>query len=168
MPSQDVQVGGQVNNFAEALLTKRAGDGAFVQNDPVMYTLNLGTLQQGEPSALAELGVINDVLAPADDLNGTWSIMAADFNVSGFNPISDMATSSTMSGLSVEIETVMLGSFAGTIVLHPVGTNAGGFSGALPDVSIHLLGNIVPVPEPASFVLMLLGLVCVQMRRCRS
>jgi hypothetical protein len=49
----------------------------------------------------------------------------------------------------------MLGSFNGAIVLHPVGTNASGFSGPRPDVTIHLLGSVVPIPEPISLALLL-------------
>ncbi len=123
LPIQVVQVSGQVNNFAVADLAKLAGDGTFSMTGPSEFTLDLGMVIQGQPSLDAELGILNDVLAPADDLAGSFTLNAPDFTLSGFTPFTALAAGNTRGGLMVELDSSMVGMFSGQITLNPRSTN---------------------------------------------
>ncbi len=167
LPTQNIQVVAQVNNFAAADILKLAGDGTFTMTGANAFTLNLGTVVMGEPSLQAELGVINDAVAPADDLAGSFALAAPDFTLTGFNPFSGLAAGGTQGGLMVELDTDTIGMFSGQITLSPRSTNARPFSMDLAPITIQLQGEVVPIPEPASIVIALLAVAIagVWMRR---
>jgi hypothetical protein len=166
LPSQNVQVAGQVNNFAVADLAKLAGDGTFSMTGANQFTLDLGSAIQGQPALEAELGVINDVLAPADDLAGSFTLAAPDFTLAGFDPFMDLAAGSTRGGLFVELDTDTIGMFSGQITLSPRSTNSRPFSMDLAAVTILLRGEIQPIPEPATitFLMSLLAILAIRRR----
>jgi hypothetical protein len=85
----------------------------------------------------------NDVVGPADSLAGTWNLAgASDLGFTGFSPFANLSAGSTLSGLVVELETSTVGAFAGQLVLNSRSQNAGGFDGALADVTISFVGVI--------------------------
>ncbi len=115
----------------------------------------------GEPSLQAELGVVNDAVAPADDLAGSFALVAPDFTLTGFDPFSDddheaITAGNTRSGLMVELDTETIGMFSGQITLNPRSINARPFSLDLAPITIQLQGEVVPIPEPGT---LLIGLV---------
>jgi hypothetical protein len=159
LTSQTVNVQGQVNNFALADVAKLAGDGTFTMTGANEFTLNLGSAIQGQPALEAELGVINDVLAPADDLAGSFTLNAPDFTLTGFDPFNAdddeaITAGSTRSGLMVELDTDTVGMFTGQIILNPSSINASPFSMDLVPITINLRGAVQPIPEPATVTLL--------------
>jgi hypothetical protein len=155
LPSQTVNVQGQVNNFAVADLAKLAGDGAFTRTGTNNeFTLDLGRAIQGQPALAAELGVINDVLAPADDLAGSFTLAAPDFTLDGFDPFTALAAGNTRGGLMVGLDTDTVGMFSGQITFNPRSTNPSPFSMDLAPITILLRGEIQPIPEPATISLL--------------
>jgi hypothetical protein len=68
-----------VNNYATATIQELSGGGTFNQTGTT-YTLNLGTLAQGTSQAPIDLGILNDVLGPADLQSGSFAVS----NSSGF------------------------------------------------------------------------------------
>jgi hypothetical protein len=165
LPIEVVQVSAQVNNFAVADLAKLAGDGAFSMTGPSEFTLDLGSTIQGQPSLDAELGVINDVLAPADVLAGSFTLAAPDFTLSGFDPFTGLAAGSTRGGLMVELDTNTVGAFTGQITLNPRTTNPRPFTMDLAPITILLRGDVQPIPEPATITLLIALLALPAARR---
>jgi hypothetical protein len=165
--SQIVNVQAQVNNFAVADLAKLAGDGTFSMTGTNEFTLNLGTATQGNPNLQAALGVINDVLAPADELGGSFTLAAPDFTLSGFDPFTGLAAGGTRRGLSVALNTSMVGMFSGQVTLNPRSTNARPFSMDLAPITIRLLGEVQPIPEPATLSILIIALVATTALRAR-
>jgi hypothetical protein len=165
LTSQTVNVQGQVNNFAVADVAKLAGDGTFSMTGASEFTLDLGTVIQGQPSLDAELGIINDVLAPADDLAGSFTLAAPDFTLTSFDPFTGLAAGSTRGGLMVELDTSMVGMFSGQITLNPRSTNPRPFSMDLSPITIRLVGEVQPVPEPATIALVIALLAFAALRR---
>ncbi|MBI4581546.1 MAG: choice-of-anchor D domain-containing protein, partial [Planctomycetes bacterium] len=155
--TQNVSVVAQVNSFAEALFSKVSGDGSFLMNGPTDYALDFGTVLQGTPSPAAGLSLLNDVLAPADDLAGSYVLAAPGFLLSGFGAFSGLAAGSSILGLDISLDTSTLGSMTGTVTLMPRSENLSGFSGPQPDVVIHLSGNVVPEPSGIALCLLFTG-----------
>ena len=156
LASQNVLVNAQVNNFAAAQPLLLSGDGTFGMTWENEYQLDLGTVPQNDPNLSAVLGILNDVLAPADQLAGGFTLSAPDFLLSGFNSFVGLAPGNTNGGLMVGLDSSTVGMYSGQIVLHPTSTNPRPFSMALPDITINVLGEVTAVPEPASAVLLLM------------
>jgi len=159
-----IALSAQVNNYANPVFNKTSGDGIFGRSG-LNFTLDFGNvlLNSGIESAL--LAVLNDVAAPADLLDGSFTFdfgTTQDFLLSGYNPFKDIAAGGSFGGLSVELDTSNLGNFTDSIILHSLGHNASGFRGELPTISLVLHGNVIEgggeVPEPATWLLILSGL----------
>lgn len=94
-----------------------------------------------------------------------------DFAESGFTPFTDLAAGQNTGPLMLSFNTASLGSFSDTILLHGTGHNASGFSAPIGDIELIVRGTVVSqgdntVPEPATFALLLAGvLVLAAMRR---
>jgi len=159
LASQFVQVTGQVNNFAAAALQKLAGDGSFSMTGENEFKLDLGTVAKGGTNPMAELGILNDVLAPADDLSGSFALTASDFLLSGFDPFTGLAAGDTHGGLLIGLDSATIGMFSGQIVLHPKSVNPQPFSMDLPSITIDLMGEVTAVPEPSATALVVFGLI---------
>ncbi|HEY3392865.1 MAG TPA: choice-of-anchor D domain-containing protein, partial [Lacipirellulaceae bacterium] len=165
LPLQVVNVQAQVNNFAVADVAKLAGDGTFSMTGASEFTLDLGTVIMGQPSLQAELGIVNDVLAPADDLAGSFTLAAPDFTLAGFDPFNGLAAGSTRGGLMVEFDTSMVGMFSGQVTLNARSTNPRPFSVDLAPITIRLRGEVQPIPEPATLTLLIALLAFPVLRR---
>ena len=162
LTSQNVALNAQVNNYAKAGLAKTGGAGSF-SGGAMSYTLNFGTLVQGMAGLSSLLAVQNLALGPADLLAGTFNLgtvgLSDNFSVSGFGGFAGIAAGDSSGGLNVNFGSGILGSFDKIIALSPVGSNASGYSGALDSVQLHLVGNVVAVPEPGTYLLMFTGLL---------
>ena len=142
LASQTVNVLATVNNFAVADVVKTGGVGTLTPTGAHEFTLNLGSTFEGRGSLTAQLGVVNDVAAPADSLAGSFTLAAPAFDLSGFTPFSNLAAGATQGGLMVTLGSTTTGSFAGQITLAPQSTNPRPFSMDLPTVTINLTGVV--------------------------
>ena len=142
LASQTVNVSAQVNNFALPKPVKAGGDGAFVMTGLNDFTLNFGTVVEGTGVFTAELGVLNDVAAPADSLAGTFAVDALGFSTIGFDSFADLAAGSTHGELFVGLDTATPGTLSGVITLMPRSTNPNPFSLDLPAMTLHLTGFV--------------------------
>jgi hypothetical protein len=135
-------VQGTVNNYAVANVIKQSGSGTFGPAGLNQYTLNLGSIVQGQAALSATLGVSNMAAAPADNLAGSFALSAPDFGLTGFTPFSGVAAGATQGGLVVSLEDSDVGTFNGQITLQPVSTNPQPFSQNLPLITINLIGEV--------------------------
>ena len=171
-----VQLMAQVNEFANPVFEFINGDGAL-GGGGTDFLLDFGNIVQNG-QATAELGIRNDVPAPADDLNGAFEIAGAGlFNLMNFDSFSSLSATGLLSDLFVSLTTsgLGLGLFSGDLLFNPFGTNASGFRGALAPITLAFRGNVVDsppaVPEPGTFVLFVLGVMIlggVTIRRNRA
>ena len=85
-----VALRGQVNNYAEASLTK-SGAGTLMQTGHT-YTLDLGTLALGTGAQHTSLAVLNSALGPADVLSGDFDLAGVGdgFVLSGFGSFANL------------------------------------------------------------------------------
>ena len=166
--TETVQFIGTVNNFADPTVVQLAGVGTLSETSPDEYLLDFGTLLQGDPSVQGELGLLNDVLGPADTLAGEFNLLGSAFTLNGFGPVGDIAAGETEGGFLVGIDTATAGLFSTSILFNPFSENASGFSGALDQVTINVRANVTAnaVPEPGSIaVLTIVGLGAMLRRR---
>ena len=113
---------------------------------------------------MAELGILNGAIGPADLLGGSFDLfgVGAGFAFAGFGPFADLVAGAAFGGLGVLFDDDATGPFVATLVLHAFGSNASGFIGALDDTTLVLRGdvfNVAAVPEPETYALMLAGLL---------
>ncbi len=144
LPSQVLTATGQVNNFAAAQFLFDSG-AATLAGSGTAYTLNFGLRTIGEALPQAQVKLRNTAAAPADTLAGSFSLNAADFNLSGFNNFTGINAGQDLTPLIVALQTDALGDFSETIILDPRSQNTSGFNGALPSITLTLHG-IVAVP----------------------
>ena len=163
----------QVNEYANAELRKTAGQGSLsrVATDIV---LDFGNLLQGSGVQTATLDVFNDVIGPADLLDGLFNFLDIDdFSFTGFTSFADLAAGDSLQDLMVSFDTSSLGSFSDTILLRTIGHNSSGYSAALNDITLSIRGNVFApgtIPEPKQLLLLCIGLVALlaaQRRRPR-
>jgi hypothetical protein len=144
LTSQTVNVQAQVNNFASAHIFKVGAGGTLTFNGPNQFTLNLGTTVQGGSDLSAQLGVLNNVAAPADSLGGAFNLAAPGYTLAGFESFSDLAAGASRSGLMITLDSATAGTITGLITLSPQSTNPRPFSMGLPNVTINLTGVVQP------------------------
>jgi hypothetical protein len=166
LADQIIDVDAVVNNYANAAILMKSGDGTF-SGGGTHYSLDFGTINSGSGSVLAGLSVLNDVLGPADLLKGGFDITAGSYVLSGFDSFSDVAAGAEFDGLSISLSKDLPNdTYAGSFLLHPRGANAGGYDEALPDITVEFTGTIIP--EPATLALVLAGLGVLIGRRRRA
>lgn len=160
LPSQNVSVLGQVNNYAAVGLTQTGGAGNF-SGSGTNYVFDLGTITFGTGSASGSLSLANTGgnAAFTDYLSGAFNLAGVtNFTLTGFNSFSGLQGGSSL-GLGVTLNNNALGSFDQYVTLTPTGYNAGGYSGGLSPITLELKGNVVAaVPEPASYAMFIAGL----------
>jgi hypothetical protein len=159
--SVDVALSAQVNNFAVAALAQTGGAGSFSGGGTV-YTLDLGNIVEGQGLFTSVFQVANAAVGPADLLSGSFDLSAlagTPFAASGFGSFSGIVAGGAVGGLTVSFDTSTIGDYSGVIVLSAVGSNASGYSGALPQIELRLEGTVVAVPEPSTYALMAMGLL---------
>ena len=161
--SSTIALKGQVNNYAEAALTKSGAGQLSVSNHT--YTLDFGNILLGSGDLSASLAVLNGAIGPADLLSGSFDLngVGPGFTLSGFGSFADLIAGDSFGGLSVVFASQAQGVFLSSLVLHTTGSNASGFIGQLDDTTLVLRGNVgvVAVPEPGTYVLMFAGLLVV-------
>ncbi len=171
LSDKTVTLTADVLNFAVAALQKNSGSGNFTFSG-TSATLDFGSINSGD-SISAVLAALNNVLAPADTLGGTWSIVTQDaaFTLSGFSsPLGAITAGQAGSSLGVSFSSVIAGEHTEQLVLDPTSSDNAPFTGPLPDVTLTIDVNVNPssVPEPASLVLFLAAAPALLRRRRRQ
>ena len=169
---------GTVNNYASDTFSKSNGAGTLTQNGTI-FTLDYGTVMQNSGTKTTSLVASNNATGPADLLNGMFQFLdPADFGETGFGSFTNLAAGSSDGPLMFSFSSATIGSFMDTIVLHGIGTNGSGYSGAIGDIELVIRGTVngagvitppnTNVPEPDSLLLLGLGLPLLFLRRGRK
>jgi len=162
LASAEVALTAQVNNLAAGGLAKTSGAGSF-SGGAANYTLNFGTLVEGDSGLSAGLQLTNVTSGPADALAGSFDLSGvlsgSVFTVAGFGDFSGLEAGSVLSGLTVNFGSGQLGTFDQVIVLNSLSTNGSGPDLTLGGIQLHLQGTVVAVPEPGTYLLMIGGLL---------
>jgi PEP-CTERM motif len=158
-----VALHGQVNNFAEASLTK-TGAGTLSRSGNT-YTLDFGTLSPGAGPQSTSLAVLNSAIGPADLLSGSFDLggVGPRLTLAGFGSFANLVAGASFGGLDVTFDDDAAGAFLATLVLQASGSNASGFEGRLDDTTVVIRGEVAvaAVPEPGTYALMISGLLVV-------
>ncbi|WP_210254935.1 VWD domain-containing protein, partial [Methylocapsa sp. S129] len=109
------------------------------------YTLDLGTLVQGETIPYLQLAVLNGATAPADELGGTISAggTGSGFILTGGGALSPIAAGEDYANLHAVVDTSTVGQNSETITLLPTDVNASGYSAALSNLTLTIDDTII-------------------------
>ena len=159
-----VALHGQVNNFAEASLTKTGG--GTLSRSGNTWTLDFGTIVLGSGDRNASLAVLNSAIGPADLLSGAFDLggVGDGFALAGFGSFANLIAGASFGGLGVMFDDGTAGAFAATVVLHASGSNASGFVGRIDDTTLVIRGDVATVaavPEPETYLMLVAGLAAV-------
>ena len=147
---------------------KQGGAGSLTRLGDV-FTLDLGNVLLGG-SISTSLAVLNDVLGPADLLDGSFDLSGVDdFVLSGFTSFAGLGAGDLFGGLLAALNGQSLGVFTDTIGLTALGHNASGFTEPF-NLALVLRGTVVSsqVPEPGSVALVALALATLAGLRRRA
>ncbi len=151
LPStRTVHVNGTVDNFAVSQVEKLSGDGTLTLVNGV-YVLNLGTTALGGADLTADLGLLNAAFGPADVLGASFGLQSGDpeYANSSVGAVNGIGAQSSAAIGSVDLKTTVAGTFTETLNVYPVGSNASGYSGALPVETVQIIGTVTaPPPAP--------------------
>ena len=137
-----------VDQYAQAAFEDVSGAGDFT-NSGTAYTLNLGTVLQGSAPLTANLGVINAAIGPADTLSGQFVTSGAGaLSVTGLTAFSGLAAGQADTAIEVALGTATTGTFTQTVTLTATGSNASGYSGALPTEVLTITGTVAADTAP--------------------
>lgn len=107
------------------------------------WTLDLGTLAQGSSAGTADIAVANGASGLADQLAGSFDVTGSGFAVSGAAPFGTLADDgSTTTPIAITPNTMQAGTHTETILLAPTGSNASGYSAALPGQTLTVSDTV--------------------------
>ena len=134
-------VAGQV---AVPVFATLADLGNFTQTGSA-YTLDLGSLIQGQTLSALQFAVENAADAPADDLRGTFSAVdTSALTLSGIGPLTPIAAGGgEYSGIYAAINTTTLGLQSETLTFTPLDVNATGYQRTLPTLTLTIKDDVV-------------------------
>ncbi len=139
---QVVPVAIAVQNFAKPVFEDVSNVGSFTGGGTA-YALDLGSIPQGVGAFVVNLGVLNDVPSPADDLSGSLTAIGSSaFTNSGLAAFSGLAAGQANVAPTVTLATSAPGTFTETITLTPTGSNPSGFSAVLPAETLTITGTV--------------------------
>ncbi len=139
-----VSVRATVDNYANAALAEVSGPGTLTHSSQT-YTLNLGVITQGSGPVSVVLEALNSASGPADLLGGTFQVSGSSaFSNNGFNSFASLGAGEADTSPTVTLNTANAGTFSESVTLMPVGSNASGYSGALPDETLIIEGTVAP------------------------
>lgn len=152
---ETVSLFAQINSYADPELVSIDGDGTFAGTDN-NFVLDFGTVFLNSDVLSAELGLLNNVVAPADAVRGSFSFGSMSATYTGFDTFSDLAALDLLSGLMVDLDLIAIGSLEDIITVNLFGFNASGFDQALAPIQLTVLANVIaaPVPLPAPLFLL--------------
>jgi T5SS/PEP-CTERM-associated repeat protein len=138
-----VTVSGTVDNYATAQIVRSGGAGTLTRSGTA-YTLNLGSIAQGASAVVADVGVENTAVGPADRLGGSFTVSGTtSFGNSGFAAFSGLGAGAGETSQVVALNTGTAGVFSETITLLGTGSNASGYSGTLAAEVLTVTGTVV-------------------------
>jgi hypothetical protein len=138
-----IALSGTVDNYATATIEDLAGGGSFTQNGS-LFSLNLGAVALGSSVKVASLGVLNSAAGLADLLSGSFAVGGSGFINNGLTAFTGLAAGQADIVPTISLTTGTLGTFTETITLLATGSNASGFSAALPREVLTVTGTVVP------------------------
>ena len=139
---QLVPVAIAVQNFAKPVFEDVSNIGSF-SGGGTAYALDLGSIPQGVGAFVVNLGVLNNVASPADDLSGSLTAIGSSaFTNSGLAAFSGVAAGQANVAPTVTLATSAPGTFTETITLTPTGSNPSGFSAVLPAETLTITGTV--------------------------
>jgi hypothetical protein len=142
LTGQTVAVSGIVDNYAVANFEDPNGPQITASGGSLV--LNLGTVVQGGTALSTTLGVLNAATGPADLLGGSISSSAGPgFTNGGFGAFSGLGAGQDERAQTVSLSTGAAGTFSETVTLTASGSNASGYSGALPTETLTVVGTVV-------------------------
>jgi hypothetical protein len=165
--AQSVALMGTVNNLARALF-ENVGLFGTLSGSGSAFLLDFGDLGLSAlgSTLTANLGIRNGASGPADNLDGFFSdISAGSFALAGFDPFFDLIAGDLLTGFDVSINTagLGLGTFTGGLQLNPFSSFAGLDDLALAPIQLafrfDVVDDTVSVPEPPTYMLLLVGLM---------
>ncbi len=133
-----------VDNYANPVFDDVSNIGTFT-NSGTVYALNLGTISQGSGSLVFDLGVLNDVIGPADLASGSLQASGASaFSVSGPETFPDLVAGQSAVASTVTLSTSSPGTFSETFTLAATNSNNSGYSATLPGETLTVTGTVAP------------------------
>ena len=126
-------------------LLKLTNVGTLTEVSPTAYTLNLGTLTQGQTVAQVQLGIANQASAPADSLSGTFGApTGTGFLVVGNSLPGAIIAGHQYDGLYVAPQTTTAGPNTETLVFNATDVNGSGFVAPLSPITLTITDTVVP------------------------
>jgi|JI10StandDraft_1071094.scaffolds.fasta_scaffold01355_3 hypothetical protein len=162
----------QVNNYAKPTFSKTSGAGSL-GGSGFDFLLDFGTLTAGSGMVSALLQLANDVVGPADLLDGAYSFALNEFLKSGFASFADLRAGEAQVGLEIAFDALNVGSFSDTIVLSAVGHNGSGYSAAFQDIRLTVQARVQAgggnqIPEPGTLLLLTIAMAIIVLQRRRG
>ena len=119
------------------------------------------------------LQLANDVVGPADLLDGAYSFALNEFLKSGFASFADLRAGEAQVGLEIAFDALNVGSFSDTIVLSAVGHNGSGYSAAFQDIRLTVQARVQAgggnqIPEPGTLLLLTIAMAIIVLQRRRG
>jgi hypothetical protein len=158
--AQNVTVNGQVNFFADPVITFKSGSATLIKTDPTHYTLDFGTLQRFQGTVSVSFGVqnfLNDATFQ-DTLGGTFNTAGVThYSLTGFptnNTFSGIAPGSSLDPTISFDPNRLNGPYAESIFLTVTSANSSTTSN-LPTIEIDIYAQVIP--EPSTWLLVLGG-----------
>jgi autotransporter-associated beta strand protein len=138
LASQTVALTGTVDNYATAALALAGGSGTLTGSG-TQYTLDLGNIISPQT---AHLEVLNTATGVADALTGYFTGGGGPaFSNNGFGSFSGLTAGQADTAPSITISPFG-GDVSETLVLNVGGTNASGYFGALPAITLTVIGSM--------------------------
>ncbi len=160
--SQNVLLAGTVNNLAMPVFTRFGSALAF---DSVLggYVFDVGRVTEGGLLSLGGFGVGNLVFGPADDLSGlVTDPLGGVFSLAAAFDIGLLTAGEVSAPFSILLDRSTPGRFTGQFSFTGLGTNASDPFRLGTSATLFLRAQIDPdpgeVPEPSTWVLMLMGM----------
>ena len=142
LASDNVAVRVAVDNYAVADITEVSGGGTLSGTGD-NQTLDLGTITTNSAPVTIELAADNAASGTADLLSGSFDVAGDSvFMASGFGIFQGLAAGQSSADGTVTLSTATPGSFSETLTLHSTGSNASGYSQALPTHTLTITGLV--------------------------
>ncbi|MBK8960484.1 MAG: choice-of-anchor D domain-containing protein [Proteobacteria bacterium] len=169
LPSIALTLSGQVNAYANPVLTQTGGAGSFTVTGARSFELDFGVLNVGQSGVQGLLALTNLVSGPADLLGADFDVDGGHFTLDGALAFSDLAAGDSHA-LGINLEPLVIGLFEQVLRMHLYGGNGGGYHGDLGSFEITLRASVqaAPVPLPAPLWLLGAGLASLALRRRRT
>jgi hypothetical protein len=132
-----------VDNYATAAVSSVSS--LLTQTGADTYVLNFGTVQAGTAVGAVALNEANTAAAPADGLDGAWTVAGgAGFTNTGFASFSTLAASTSLSAGTIALNTSQTSTFSETITLTPTDNSGAGFTLAEAPVTVTVKAVVTP------------------------